>query len=83
VSASCRSLVEWCNVRTGLAPILAGTTVVTPFVVGILLGVPLVSLEIEKRTAPLAWSLSLSRIRCLAGRTLPLLVAIAIALVLL
>jgi ABC-type transport system involved in multi-copper enzyme maturation permease subunit len=83
LSASCRSLVQWSNVLTALTPILEGATVVAPFVVGMLLGAPLVSREIEKRTAPIAWSLSLSRARWLAGRTLPLLVAIAIALLLL
>jgi ABC-type transport system involved in multi-copper enzyme maturation permease subunit len=66
-----------------LARVLTGTTAVAPFVVGVFLGAPLVSREIEKRTAPLAWSLSLSRSRWLAGRALPLLVAIAIALLLL
>lgn len=83
LSASCRSLVQWSNVLTGLPPILEGATVVAPVVVGMLLGAPLVSREIEKRTAPLAWSLSLSRARWLAGRTLPLVIAIAIALLLL
>lgn len=83
LSASCRSLVQWSNVLTDLTPILEGATVVAPFVVGMLLGAPLVAREIEKRTAPLAWSLSLSRARWLAGRTLPLVIAIAIALLLL
>jgi hypothetical protein len=83
LSASCRSLIQWGNVLTALPPILEGATVVAPFVVGILLGAPLVSREIENRTAPLAWSLSLSRARWLAGRTLPLLIAITIALLLL
>jgi hypothetical protein len=83
LSASCTSLVRWSNVLTALSPILQGATTLAPFAVGILLGAPLVSREIEKRTAPLAWSLTLSRARWLAGRTLPLLVAVAIALVLL
>jgi len=83
LSASCRSLAQWDNVLTTLSPIIQGATTVAPFVVGVLLGAPLVSREIEKRTAPIAWSLSLSRARWLAGRTLPLLVAIAIALLLL
>lgn len=83
LSASCRSLVQWSNVLTAMGPFLEGATVVAPFVVGMLLGAPLVAREIEKRTAPLAWSLSLSRARWLAGRTLPLLIAIVIALLLL
>lgn len=83
LSAPCASLVRWSNVLGGLAPVLEGVTTVAPFVVGLLLGAPLVSREIEKRTAPMAWSLSLSRARWLVGRTIPLLVAIAIALLLL
>lgn len=83
LSASCRSLAQWSNVLTTLNPIIQGATTVAPFIVGILLGAPLVAREIEKRTAPIAWSLSLSRAGWLAGRTLPLLVAIAIALLVL
>lgn len=83
LSASCQSLVDWGNLWTGLGPTLVGATTVVPLIVGILLGAPLVAREIEKRTAPLAWSLSLSRARWLAGRTLPLVIAIAIALLLL
>jgi hypothetical protein len=83
LSTSCRSLVEWSNVLNALRSIVLGAITVSPFVVGLLLGAPLVSREIEKRTAPLAWSLSLSRHRWLAGRTLPLLVTITLALLLL
>ena len=83
LSASCRSLVEWGNVMTVLSPILQGVTTVTPFVVGVLLGAPLVSGEIEKRTAPIAWSLSLSRGRWLGLRTLPLLILITFVLLVL
>jgi hypothetical protein len=83
LSASCASLVQWANVLGIVSPMLQGATTVAPFLVGILLGAPLISREIEKRTAPIAWSLSLSRARWLAGRTLPLLVAIAVALLLL
>ena len=83
LSAHCASLVQWSNVLGTLSPILLGATTVAPFLVGILLGAPLVSREIEKRTAPMAWSLSLSRVRWLVGRTFPLLVAIAIALLVL
>ena len=54
LSDSCASLVRWSNVLTTLSPTLQGATTVAPFVVGILLGAPLVSREIEKRTAPLA-----------------------------
>lgn len=42
-------------------------------VMGLLLGVPLLAQEIEQRTTALAWSLSPSRRRWLAGRLLPML----------
>ncbi len=83
LSASCLSLVAWSNFLAGQASVLTGATTVVPLVVGILLGAPLVSREIEKRTTLLAWPLSRSRARWLTGRTVPLLVAIAIALLLL
>jgi ABC-type transport system involved in multi-copper enzyme maturation permease subunit len=82
LSASCRSAVDWGNVLTGLGPTLVGATTVVPFIVGILLGAPLVSREIEKRTAPIAWSLSRSRARWLALRAAPLLIAITVVLLL-
>lgn len=83
LSASCRSLVDWGNLWTGLGPTLVGATTVVPLIVGILLGAPLVSREIEKRTASIAWSLSRSRARWLGLRVAPLLVAIAVVLLLL
>ena len=83
LSASCRSLIEWGNVMTAVGQMLPGVITVVPFAVGILLGAPLISREIEKRTAPMAWSLSLSRVRWLALRALPLLISIAVVLLML
>lgn len=83
ISASCRSLIDSGNLWTSLGPMLVGATTVVPFVVGILLGAPLVSRELEKRTASIAWSLSLSRTRWLVIRGAPILVAITTALLLL
>ncbi len=71
------------NGLTELAPILLGATTVVPLIVGLLLGAPLVAREIEGRTAPMAWSLSTSRTRWIGQRAIPLLVAIAVALLLL
>jgi len=82
ISAECKALVDRSNLLGALAPILEGATTVVPFVVGILLGAPLVAREIEKRTAPIAWSLSRSRTRWLVLRAGPLLVAIALGLLL-
>ena len=82
LSPACRSLVDWGNVWTAATPMFTGVATIAPFLVGLFLGAPLVSREIEKRTAPMAWSLSLSRGRWLLGRVLPLAVVIAIVLVL-
>jgi hypothetical protein len=46
----------------------------TPFALGLFLGVPVVAREIEGRTAGIAWTLSQSRIRWLIQRVLPLVV---------
>lgn len=45
-----------------------------PFVVGLLLGVPIVGRELEMRTAGLAWSLTGRRWRWLASRFVPVLI---------
>jgi hypothetical protein len=53
-----------------------------PFVMGLVLGVPLVSREVEHRTASMAWTLSRSRARWLASRVVFLaLVLIALLVV--
>jgi hypothetical protein len=51
------------------------------FVVGLLLGVPVVGREIEMRTATLAWSLSGDRVRWLLSRLLPVLALAGVGLV--
>lgn len=80
LSESCRSTIEWGSLLAGAIGLLGVVATATPFAVGIFLGAPLVAREIEHRTAPIAWTLSRSRRRWLAGRTLPLLVIIGIAL---
>jgi ABC-type transport system involved in multi-copper enzyme maturation permease subunit len=75
--SDCRSLIDWGNLMTAAGGIVPNVALMLPFVVGILLGAPLVAREIEKRTAPIAWSMSRSRPRWLAGR----LVAVALATV--
>lgn len=52
-----------------------------PFVLGVVLGTPVVAREIEGRTASIAWSLSRSRARWLALRTLPVLVFVVLGIV--
>ncbi|HEX6140238.1 MAG TPA: hypothetical protein VF013_07250 [Candidatus Limnocylindria bacterium] len=56
-----RGLADW---ATGLLYLSWGA----PFAMGLLLGVPIVSREIESGTAATAWTLSRSRIRWLLGR---------------
>lgn len=80
ISASCRSTIEWGNLLSGAVGILGAAATFAPFLLGIFLGAPLVAREIEHRTAPMAWTLSLSRRRWLSGRTVPLLVLVGVAL---
>jgi hypothetical protein len=50
----------------------------TPFALGLVLGVPVVAREIEGRTAPIAWTLSRSRLRWLVLRVAPLVVVVVL-----
>ena len=50
----------------------------TPFALGLFLGVPVVAREIEGRTAGIAWTLSRSRSRWLIQRALPLVVVVIV-----
>ena len=79
----CRSSVDWGNLLLVPGPIVVGAASVAPFFVGVFLGAPLVAREVEKRTAPIAWSLSLSRRGWLAGRVFPLVIVIGLALLIL
>lgn len=51
---------------------------VTPFALGLILGIPVVAREIEGRTAGIAWTLSRSRSRWLIQRALPLVVVVIV-----
>jgi hypothetical protein len=50
----------------------------TPFALGLFLGVPVVAREIEGRTAGIAWTLSRSRPRWLMQRVVPLVVVVIV-----
>lgn len=50
----------------------------TPFALGLILGIPVIAREIEGRTAGIAWTLSRSRARWLIQRVLPLLVGVIV-----
>jgi hypothetical protein len=53
---------------------------ILPLIAGLALGVPIVSRELEARTAAVAWSLTGRRARWFAGRTLPILAVLVVAL---
>lgn len=46
-----------------------------PLLIGVVLGAPIVAREVEDQTAQIAWSFSLSRVRWLIGRILPIAAA--------
>jgi hypothetical protein len=50
----------------------------TPFALGLILGVPVVAREIEGRTAGIAWTLSRSRSRWLVQRVIPLAISVIV-----
>ena len=70
LSADCRSTIGLGNFLGSSVAVLVGAATVAPFAVGVLIGAPLLSREIEHRTAPMAWSLAQSRRRWLVGRVL-------------
>lgn len=49
-----------------------------PFLLGLVLGVPLVAAEVEKGTASTAWTLSGSRLRWLMRRLVPMIVVVGV-----
>lgn len=83
VNWPCAPIDGWASTLSAVGSVLAGVVTVAPFVVGLFLGAPLVAREIERRTAPMAWSLSTSRRRWLGGRAIPVAVIVAAALLIL
>lgn len=79
----CDAIVARAYEPTQTAQLLLRAAELAPFVVGIVLGAPLVASEIEGRTAPLAWMLSRSRTRWLIGRAVFVVAVSAICLALL
>lgn len=65
------SKAEWVSYLSWLAP----------FAMGLVLGVPLVSREVEHRTAAIAWTMSRSRTRWLAGRAAFLILVMVVLLI--
>jgi hypothetical protein len=83
LSAACRSAIGWGNTLAESVGILGAVATVAPFAAGIFLGAPLLSREIEHRTAPMAWSLGPSRRSWLVWRSAPLLALLLAALLVL
>jgi hypothetical protein len=88
ISVACRTASnQWLAIRNGWEMnFIRPLPQVLPFVVGIMLGAPLVAREIETGTAPLSWALAGSRRRWLAARMIaivllivPLLLALGLA----
>lgn len=68
------------DLKIGFAePLFFGASLV-PLVIGLLYGPALVGRELERRSAPLAWSLVRSRVRWLAWRALPAIGLVALLL---
>lgn len=67
---------RWASINEDEAGKIAAAMALLPWAIGLLVGVPLVGRELEARTAAMAWSLSGSRRRWLAGRLGPMLVLV-------
>lgn len=71
----------WAIQKSQAAPV-QGVLLILPFLLGALVGVPLVARELERGTGRLAWSLAPSRLRWLIGRLVPAAIAVfAVSLV--
>jgi hypothetical protein len=67
----CSQLIEYTQAQQSYVNTAFAALSLTPLVGGVLLGAPLISREIEQRTAEFAWSLSPSRSRWLWMRAIP------------
>ena len=63
------------DMQSQVSPV-RGILVVLPFLLGALVGAPLVARELERGTTRLAWSLAPSRLRWLVARIVPALVVV-------
>ena len=77
--AGCRQFMPTLDSLTRAGTILAAAAAVAPFMLGLLIGVPLVASEIEGRTAGMAWTLAPSRRRWLLDRLIPAVLMVGVA----
>lgn len=71
----------WIDLQTSLTEPLMFGAVLLPLAVGLLFGPALVGRELERHSAPLAWSLVRSRTRWLLWRAAPTIVLVVVLLV--
>ena len=76
VGACADPVSRWASINEDEAGKIAAAMALLPWAIGLLVGVPLVGRELEARTAAMAWSLSGSRRRWLAGRLGPVLLLV-------
>lgn len=80
-TSGCSARVEtFLGINEGEGGKVMAAMAILPLFAGVFLGVPVVAREIEGRTAPTVWTLAASRARWLAGRLLPMLVLLVVAL---
>jgi hypothetical protein len=72
---ACEFIYPFQETHGGAVSMVQAVTDWVPYGVGLLLGVPLVAREVEHRTALIAWPLAGSRLRWLAWRAIPVLLA--------
>lgn len=78
----CARSAEFFALSLGIGDLLVAAAIAAPFVVGVVLGAPLVAAELEDRSATVTWSLDPPRLRWLAVRLMVLGAAAAILLAL-
>lgn len=76
--AECAQLMRTADTLTTIAYALQSILVMLPFVLGTLVGAPLVARELERGTSRLAWSLAPSRFRWYLARLVPALLVVAV-----
>jgi hypothetical protein len=78
-AGACKDPVsQWATINEDEGGKVLAAMALLPYVIGLLLGVPLVGRELEARTAATAWALAGSRARWLFGRLVPVLASVLI-----